>query len=207
MAVDYNDELPIRAFIEHLALVYEEEGVLLTEKLLMAWVKLHQGSARMNTLEVPIGTHMQYRYLERWRSNLRKIHASTIDRAAGQLLGFFDSFFSRAMRNALSTIKDKPGIYFFYNIHRVPVYVGRSKDLSKRIPVSVTEDHKCLVTRYVSFMIMPIHDQDILERLYIRKYNPVFNKEFKINHDYGDDFNIEHPYNHSPLIKMYDMML
>lgn len=78
------------------------------------------------------------------------------------------------------------GLYFLYSENKELIYIGKSKNLSERIPTSVKE-RKAHYLKYKLTNTMA--DANILELYYISKLKPILNKDSKENDDTSIEIN------------------
>ena len=83
-------------------------------------------------------------------------------------------------------IPDKPGIYIFKDKYQEPIYVGKAKNLRKRVPTYFSTSSSWKVKRLVneaddiSFVISKNEANALLaEYSFIQKYKPKYNVQFK----------------------------
>lgn len=68
------------------------------------------------------------------------------------------------------------GLYFLYNENKELIYIGKSKNLSERIPASVKERK----AHYLKYKLTnTMSDTNILELYYIAKFKPALNRDSK----------------------------
>lgn len=90
------------------------------------------------------------------------------------------------LRN-MNSLSEKCGVYMFMNELKEPLYIGKSKDLSSRIPTSFSERN---YPKYLKYALTKTQsDMSIYEIYYIAKYKPVLNTES----NYNDALTIELP--------------
>lgn len=85
--------------------------------------------------------------------------------------------------NILLSLPDEPGVYQFFNIHNEIIYIGKAKNLRKRINSYFKKNHDSPKTRILVRNISDIkfilvdseHDALLLENNLIKKYKPRYN--------------------------------
>ena len=90
------------------------------------------------------------------------------------------------------------GLYFLYNLKKELIYIGKSKNLSKRISQHSKGSHKDGVSndfRYFRYIeIISEVDRQIYEIWFINKHHPKYNSQFVYKKEYiyncGEWFNI-----------------
>lgn len=88
--------------------------------------------------------------------------------------------------DVMKSIRMKPGVYFLYNSSKKLTYIGKSKDLGSRIPMSVGERK----AHFYDYAITnSASDCGVYEMYFISKYKPKLNKEGK----FPDELTIELP--------------
>ena len=85
---------------------------------------------------------------------------------------------SKEFLNIAENIYCKKGIYFLFNENKELIYIGKSKDLFKRILGSARE-RKATYCKYIE--VKTFTDLHFLEVFFINKYKPCLNEEFKEN--------------------------
>lgn len=87
---------------------------------------------------------------------------------------------SQEFINEIEDLIQVYGLYFLYDINKKLIYIGKSKNLSERIPTSVKERG----AHYLKYKITKtLTDAHILELYYIAKLKPILNKDSKENDD------------------------
>ncbi len=92
----------------------------------------------------------------------------------------------------LSTLPDSPGVYQFYDADEKIVYVGKAKDLKKRVTSYFTKTHEYGKTRVmvkkirgIRHIVVPTEsDALLLENNLIKKYRPRYNVLLKDDKSY-----------------------
>ncbi|MDB4241570.1 excinuclease ABC subunit UvrC [Polaribacter sp.] len=83
----------------------------------------------------------------------------------------------------LKTLPDSPGVYQYYDKNEVVIYVGKAKNLKKRVTSYFTKNHENAKTRILVKQIVDIKhivvdtetDALLLENNLIKKYKPKYN--------------------------------
>ncbi len=92
----------------------------------------------------------------------------------------------------LQTLPDSPGVYQYYNKEDKLLYVGKAKNLKKRVSSYFTKNHDSGKTRvlvskiaYVKHIVVPTEtDALLLENNLIKKYQPRYNVMWKDDKSY-----------------------
>jgi len=92
----------------------------------------------------------------------------------------------------LKTLPNKPGVYEFFNIEGVIIYVGKAKDLKKRVSSYFVKNHDSAKTRILVRNIVEVQhivvetetDALLLENNLIKKYQPRYNVLLKDDKTY-----------------------
>ncbi|MFC2152814.1 excinuclease ABC subunit UvrC, partial [Bacteroidota bacterium] len=96
-------------------------------------------------------------------------------------------------RSILSVLPDSPGVYQFFNSSNVIIYVGKAKNLKKRVSSYFTKDYyennkvKVLVSKidHIEYIVVQTEtDALLLENNLIKKYNPRYNVMLKDDKTY-----------------------
>ena len=86
-----------------------------------------------------------------------------------------EPFFRAIPDNLLHSLDDVIGIYFLYNDDKELIYIGKSKNLSSRLPQTI----KGKMVGFFRFITLnSMADMHVLEPYLIAQYNPLLNKEF-----------------------------
>lgn len=92
----------------------------------------------------------------------------------------------------IKTIPKKPGVYHFYDTNDTIIYIGKAKDLKKRVSSYFTKNHKQLKTKNLVNKIVDIRciiveteiDALLLENNLIKKHQPRYNILLKDDKSY-----------------------
>tara|TARA_B110001469_G_scaffold60338_1_gene57892 strand:+ start:23 stop:1819 length:1797 start_codon:yes stop_codon:yes gene_type:complete len=90
---------------------------------------------------------------------------------------------SASLELQLQTLPDSPGVYQYYDKNEVVIYVGKAKNLKKRVTSYFTKNHENAKTRILVKQIVDIKhivvdtetDALLLENNLIKKYKPKYN--------------------------------
>jgi|TARA_B110000908_G_scaffold74178_1_gene89407 excinuclease ABC subunit C len=90
---------------------------------------------------------------------------------------------SASLELQLKTLPDSPGVYQYYDKNEVVIYVGKAKNLKKRVTSYFTKNHENAKTRILVKQIVDIKhivvdtetDALLLENNLIKKYKPKYN--------------------------------
>lgn len=85
--------------------------------------------------------------------------------------------------NILLSLPEEPGVYQYFNVHNEIIYIGKAKNLRKRINSYFKKNHESAKTRILVRNISDIkfilvdseHDALLLENNLIKKYKPRYN--------------------------------
>ena len=99
---------------------------------------------------------------------------------------------SLPLKSIIKTIPKKPGVYHFYDTNDTIIYIGKAKDLKKRVSSYFTKNHKQLKTKNLVNKIVDIRcviveteiDALLLENNLIKKYQPRYNILLKDDKSY-----------------------
>jgi len=95
-----------------------------------------------------------------------------------------EPFFRAIPDSLLHSLNDVIGVYFLYNDDKELIYIGKSKNLSSRLPQTI----KGKRVGFFRFIILnSMADMHVLEPYLIAHHNPLLNKEFNT----GDKLTIE----------------
>ncbi len=97
-----------------------------------------------------------------------------------------------SLKIQLSTLPDGPGVYQFYNKHDTILYVGKAKNLKKRVTSYFNKKHEYGKTRIlvkhissIRHIVVPTEtDALLLENNLIKKYRPKYNVLLKDDKSY-----------------------
>lgn len=97
-----------------------------------------------------------------------------------------------SLKIQLSTLPDGPGVYQFYNRHDTILYVGKAKNLKKRVLSYFNKNHEYGKTRIlvkhinsIRHIVVPTEtDALLLENNLIKKYRPKYNVLLKDDKSY-----------------------
>lgn len=92
----------------------------------------------------------------------------------------------------LATLPNNPGVYQFYDKEQVILYIGKAKNLKKRVSSYFTKKHEYGKTRvlvkkivYIKHIVVPTEsDALLLENNLIKKYQPRYNVMLKDDKSY-----------------------
>ena len=98
----------------------------------------------------------------------------------------------QSLKPIISTIPQKPGVYHFYNFDGEVIYVGKAKNLKRRVSSYFTKTHKSLKTKNLVSKITDISciiveteiDALLLENNLIKKHQPRYNILLKDDKSY-----------------------
>lgn len=142
----------------------------------------------VNELEVLL---KQFKDVIHGRYPARKYPHLLIDQNFTDFLGNNDYLIgkkevTKKFSETMNSIRMNPGVYFLYNSKKKLVYIGKSRDLGSRIPLSIGERN----AYYYDFILTKTaSDCGIYEMYFISKYKPKLNKEGK----YPDETTVELP--------------
>ena len=93
----------------------------------------------------------------------------------------------QSLKPIISTIPQKPGVYHFYDSDGEVIYVGKAKNLKRRVSSYFTKTHKRLKTKNLVSKITNISciiveteiDALLLENNLIKKHQPRYNVMLK----------------------------
>ena len=99
---------------------------------------------------------------------------------------------SPQLTSIIKTIPKKPGVYHFYDTNDTIIYIGKAKDLKKRVSSYFTKNHKQLKTKNLVNKIVDIRcviveteiDALLLENNLIKKHQPRYNILLKDDKSY-----------------------
>ena len=97
-----------------------------------------------------------------------------------------------SLKSIISTIPKKPGVYHFYDDDDKIIYIGKAKDLKRRVSSYFTKNHKRLKTKRLVSRIVDIKciivetemDALLLENNLIKKHQPRYNILLKDDKSY-----------------------
>ena len=97
-----------------------------------------------------------------------------------------------SLKLQLSTLPDGPGVYQFYDVDDKILYVGKAKNLKKRVTSYFSKNHeigktRVLVKKIISIkhIVVPTEsDALLLENNLIKKYKPRYNVLLKDDKSY-----------------------
>ena len=98
----------------------------------------------------------------------------------------------QSLKPIISTIPQKPGVYHFYDFDGEVIYVGKAKNLKRRVSSYFTKTHKSLKTKNLVSKITDISciiveteiDALLLENNLIKKHQPRYNILLKDDKSY-----------------------
>ena len=98
----------------------------------------------------------------------------------------------QSLKPIISTIPQKPGVYHFYDFDGEVIYVGKAKNLKRRVSSYFTKTHKSLKTKNLVSKITDISciiveteiDALLLENNLIKKHQPKYNILLKDDKSY-----------------------
>ena len=98
----------------------------------------------------------------------------------------------------LNSIPNIPGIYIFYNIDDVILYLGTSSNINERIKahfkrVSNFSPLEVEKIRYWTFENMGNRERVLFEKVFIKKYNPKYNLNIVDLRAQDQEFNVKLP--------------
>lgn len=96
------------------------------------------------------------------------------------------------LKDKIKTLPEKPGIYQYFDAKGTIIYVGKAKNLKKRVSSYFTKKHDTAKTRILVRNIVDIHyiivdtetDALLLENSLIKKYRPRYNIQLKDDKTY-----------------------
>ena len=96
------------------------------------------------------------------------------------------------LKDKIKTLPEKPGIYQYFDAKGTIIYVGKAKNLKKRVSSYFTKNHDIAKTRILVRNIVDIHyiivdtetDALLLENSLIKKYRPRYNIQLKDDKTY-----------------------
>lgn len=96
------------------------------------------------------------------------------------------------LKDKIKTLPEKPGIYQYFDAKGTIIYVGKAKNLKKRVSSYFTKNHDTAKTRILVRNIVDIHyiivdtetDALLLENSLIKKYRPRYNIQLKDDKTY-----------------------
>ena len=99
---------------------------------------------------------------------------------------------SPPLASIIKTIPKKPGVYLFYDTNDTIIYIGKAKDLKRRVSSYFTKSHKQLKTKNLVNKIVDIRcviveteiDALLLENNLIKKHQPRYNILLKDDKSY-----------------------
>lgn len=99
---------------------------------------------------------------------------------------------SDVIKEKLKTLPEKPGVYQYFDKHDKVIYVGKAKNLKKRVNSYFTKNHDTAKTRILVRNIADIRyiivatetDALLLENNLIKKYRPRYNIQLKDDKTY-----------------------
>jgi len=99
---------------------------------------------------------------------------------------------SPPLASIIKTIPKKPGVYLFYDTNDTIIYIGKAKDLKRRVSSYFTKNHKQLKTKNLVNKIVDIRcviveteiDALLLENNLIKKHQPRYNILLKDDKSY-----------------------
>jgi len=99
---------------------------------------------------------------------------------------------SLPLKSIIKTIPKKPGVYHFYDTNDTIIYIGKAKNLKRRISSYFTKNHKQLKTKNLVNKIVDIRcviveteiDALLLENNLIKKHQPRYNILLKDDKSY-----------------------
>ena len=97
-----------------------------------------------------------------------------------------------ALQIQIQTLPNSPGVYQYYDVNEVIIYVGKAKNLKKRVSSYFTKNHengktRVLVQKIVSIKHIVVNtetDALLLENNLIKKYQPRYNVMLKDDKTY-----------------------
>ena len=99
---------------------------------------------------------------------------------------------SEKLKEKIKTLPEKPGIYQYFDVSGTIIYVGKAKNLKKRVSSYFTKNHDQAKTTILVRKIADIHymvvetelDALLLENSLIKKYQPKYNIQLKDDKTY-----------------------
>ena len=96
------------------------------------------------------------------------------------------------LKNKAKQLPDKPGVYQFFDKNGKIIYIGKAKNLKKRVSSYFTKHHECPKTRILVRQIADIKfitvnsetDAFLLENTLIKHYKPKYNIQLKDDKSY-----------------------
>ncbi len=96
------------------------------------------------------------------------------------------------IKSKIQTLPEKPGVYQYFDKNAKIIYVGKAKNLKKRVSSYFTKNHDTAKTRILVRNIQDIHyivvdsetDALLLENSLIKKYKPRYNIQLKDDKTY-----------------------
>ena len=98
----------------------------------------------------------------------------------------------KSLENIISNLPNKPGIYQYFNKNEEIIYIGKAKDLKKRVSSYFTKNHEfsktqLLVKKTVNIQYIVVKDENdalLLENSLIKKHKPRYNVMLKDDKSY-----------------------
>ena len=99
---------------------------------------------------------------------------------------------SAALREKISILPDTPGVYMYYDSEGTVIYVGKAKNLKRRVSSYFNRTHDCLRTNLLvraitdmSYVVVPTEQDALnLEASMIKEYQPRYNVLLKDDKSY-----------------------
>ncbi|MDE6154709.1 MAG: excinuclease ABC subunit UvrC [Muribaculaceae bacterium] len=99
---------------------------------------------------------------------------------------------SQALRDKISILPDTPGVYQYYDADGKVIYVGKAKNLKRRVSSYFNRTHDCLRTNLLvraiadmSYIVVPTEQDALnLENSMIKEYQPRYNVLLKDDKSY-----------------------
>ena len=99
---------------------------------------------------------------------------------------------SQDLRDKISLLPDTPGVYIYYNAEGTVIYVGKAKNLKRRVSSYFNREHDILRTNLLvraiadmSYVVVPTEQDALnLESSLIKQYQPHYNVLLKDDKSY-----------------------
>ncbi|MCM1450464.1 MAG: excinuclease ABC subunit UvrC [Clostridiales bacterium] len=99
---------------------------------------------------------------------------------------------SQELRDKIAILPDTPGVYMYYDVNGTVIYVGKAKNLKRRVSSYFNRTHDCLRTNLLvraivdmSYIVVPTEQDALnLENSMIKEYKPRYNVLLKDDKSY-----------------------
>jgi len=99
---------------------------------------------------------------------------------------------SKSLRDKIAILPDTPGVYMYYDAGGTVIYVGKAKNLKRRVSSYFNRTHECLRTNVLvrtiadmSYIVVPTEQDALnLENSLIKEYKPRYNVLLKDDKSY-----------------------